>query len=108
MRQAVQPPAGLHWPNSGAAPPPTHSHGEEGSLATDQDPTQQQRPGGLPRPEKKQSTENGWRKVSSKELKLSHAAITIAATITALLCCFVLLLHALDQYSSFVVGHVFG
>ena len=32
--------AGLHWPNSGAAPPPTHSMGEEGSQATCLDPTQ--------------------------------------------------------------------
>ena len=39
-------PAGLHWPNSGAAPPPTHSMGKEGSRPTELDPTHSPRPEG--------------------------------------------------------------
>ena len=38
-------PVGLHWPYSGAAPPPTHSLGEEGSWATDLAPHPLKDPG---------------------------------------------------------------
>ena len=68
--------AGLHWPNSGAAPPPTHSHGEEGSLTTDQEPTHKQRPGG---PQKTKSQHRGQRKSSKGDSEeLQHMSFSLS------------------------------
>jgi len=54
-------PAGLHWPNSGAAPPPTHSMGKEGSRPTELDPTHS------PRPEGQKRSPGDYNKVSTVE-----------------------------------------
>ena len=68
--------AGLHRPNSSAAPPPTHSHGEEGSLTTDQDPTHEQRPGG---PQKIKSQHRGQRKSSKRDSEeLQHMSFSLS------------------------------